>query len=102
MIPEKMRVWFGAVGTIAVIIIGAFASPESSDNTRANRAVSLFGLAVFITVLYGTSHNRRMIKWHTVIVGMLAQFLIALFVLRTSVGCTRAYCLRDTRTNDDR
>jgi hypothetical protein len=27
-----------------------------------------------------------MINWHTVIVGMLAQFILALFVLRTQVG----------------
>ena len=86
LIPEKMRIPAGAALTVAVIIVGAFASPESQDNTRANRAVSLFGLVVFIFVFWATSRNRKMIKWHTVIVGMLAQFIIALFVLRTKAG----------------
>ena len=87
MIPESLRLPLGAIGAIAVILIGAFASPESADNTRPNRAVSLFGLLVFIAVLYLTSRNRALVKWHTVIMGMLTQFIIALFVLRTGVGC---------------
>ena len=86
LIPEKMRIPAGAALTVAVIIVGAFASPESQDNTRENRAISLFGLVVFIFVFWATSRNRKMIKWHTVIVGMLAQFIIALFVLRTKAG----------------
>jgi CNT family concentrative nucleoside transporter len=85
LIPEKMRVPAGAALTIAVIIVGAFASEESEDNTRANRAISLFGLAVFIAGFYATSRNRNKM-WHTVIVGMLMQFIIALFVLRTTAG----------------
>ncbi|KAI8933669.1 hypothetical protein NX059_009389 [Plenodomus lindquistii] len=86
MIPQKMRVPAGAALTIAVIIVGSFASEESEDNTRANRAVSLFGLLVFIAGFWATSRNRSKIMWHTVIVGMLMQFIIALFVLRTGVG----------------
>ncbi|CBX97783.1 similar to H+/nucleoside cotransporter [Plenodomus lingam JN3] len=86
LIPEKMRVPAGAALTIAVIIIGSFVSEESEDNTRANRAVSLFGLLVFIFGFWATSKNRSKIVWHTVIVGMLMQFIIALFVLRTGVG----------------
>lgn len=46
LIPEKMRLPLGAVVVVGVLVIGAFASPESLDNNRANRAVSLFGLAV--------------------------------------------------------
>ncbi|KAL5119764.1 hypothetical protein ACEQ8H_002370 [Pleosporales sp. CAS-2024a] len=86
LIPEKMRVPAGAALTIAVILVGAFASEESQDNTRANRAVSLFGLAVFIAAFWATSRNRSKINWHTVIVGMLLQFIVALFVLRTGAG----------------
>lgn len=86
LIPEKMRIPLGAALTISVIIVGSFASEESEDNTRANRAVSLFGLGVFIAGFWATSRNRSKIMWHTVIVGMLLQFIIALFVLRTSAG----------------
>jgi CNT family concentrative nucleoside transporter len=86
MIPENMRVPLGAGLAIAVIIVGAFASPESQNNSRSNRAISLFGLIVFLFLFYITSRNRSKIVWHTVIVGMLTQFIIALFVLRTGVG----------------
>ena len=61
-------------------------SEESQDNTRANRAVSLFGMLVSICAMWATSRNRSKIQWHTVIVGYLAQFIIALFVLRTKAG----------------
>jgi CNT family concentrative nucleoside transporter len=86
MIPEKFRLPLGAAGTIAVFLVGTFIPAESADNTRANRAVSLFGLLVFIGIFYATSRDRKAIQWQTVIVGMLAQFLLALFVLRTKAG----------------
>ena len=98
MIPEGLRLPLGAIGAIAVILVGAFASPESADNTRPNRAVSLFGLLVFIAVLYLTSRNRALVKWHTVIMGMLTQFIIALFVLRTGVGCELSFPFEQVRT----
>ena len=36
---------------------------------------ALFGLAVFIAVLYATSHNRKAVNWHTVIAGMLVSII---------------------------
>jgi len=86
LIPEKARIPAGAALTIAVLIVGSMASEESADNTRANRAISLFGLVVFLFGFWITSRNRSKIVWHTVIVGMLCQYIIALFVLRTGVG----------------
>jgi CNT family concentrative nucleoside transporter len=86
MILEKLRLPLGAARTIAVIVAGTFGSPDSGDNTRANRAVSLFGLLVFIGTFYATSRDRKNINWQMVIVGLLAQFLLALFVLRTKAG----------------
>ena len=87
MVPEKLRLPAAATLAIAVILVGAFASPESQDNTRDNRAVSLFGLLVLIAAMWITSRDRKKIVWHTVIVGMLVQFIVALFVLRTKAGC---------------
>ncbi|RPB08227.1 hypothetical protein P167DRAFT_494437 [Morchella conica CCBAS932] len=85
-VPSKLRTPLSAVLVIGVYLIGAFASPESLNNTRDNRAVSLFGMLVFVGVLWATSKHRAHVKWHTVLVGMLMQFIIALFVLRTGVG----------------
>ncbi|KAF2458250.1 H+/nucleoside cotransporter-like protein [Lineolata rhizophorae] len=86
LIPDKFKIPAGAALVVAVILVGTFASPENQDNSRENRAVSLFGLLVFIFVLWITSRNRKAVRWHTVIVGMLVQFIIALFVLRTKAG----------------
>jgi CNT family concentrative nucleoside transporter len=99
LIPEKFRLPLGAAGTVAVILVGTFVSDESADNTRANRAVSLFGLLVFIGAFYATSRNRSAIQWQTVIVGMLAQFILALFVLRTQAGVSKTPCFGLTPTN---
>ena len=86
MIPDKLRIPAAALLVVAVIIVGSFVSEETQDNTRENRAVSLFGLVVLIFGFWATSKHRKNINWHTVIVGMLMQFVIALFVLRTGVG----------------
>lgn len=85
-IPPKFRIAAAATLVVSVFLLGSFISEESLNNTRENRAISLFGLLVFIAVLAVTSRNRRKIKWHTVLVGMLMQFIIALFVLRTGAG----------------
>ncbi|KAL8900001.1 MAG: hypothetical protein Q9192_001288 [Flavoplaca navasiana] len=85
-VPEKLKIPAGATIVVGVILIGGFTSPESVDNTRDNRAVSLFGLAVIIFVMWATSKHRKAVKWHTVIVGMLVQFIVALFVLRSGAG----------------
>jgi len=85
-IPEKLRMPIAGAITIAVFIIGTFASEESDDNTRENRAISLLGLAIFIFGFYITSNNRKAIQWQTVIVGMLTQYIVAIFVLRTTAG----------------
>lgn len=86
IVPQKLRIPLSATAVIAIFLVGSFASPESQDNNRANRAVSLFGLVVFVGVLWLTSRSRKKIMWHTVIVGLLVQFLTALFDLRTQVG----------------
>jgi hypothetical protein len=85
-IPEKMRIPLATLIIITVLLIGTFASPESSDNNFKNRGISIAGLAIFYIALYATSANRKMIVWRTVLVGLLCQYVLALFVLRTGVG----------------
>lgn len=84
--PPKFRKPAWALITVAVFLVGSFVPEETGDNTRANRAISLFGLVVMIAVLTATSRDWRRIPWHTVIGGMLSQFVVAVFVLRTQVG----------------
>lgn len=87
LIPQKLRYPAAAIGTIAVILIGTFVSPEiPGGSPRSDRAISFFGCVVAIFGLWATSNNRSKINWRPVISGMLIQFIIALFVLRTKAG----------------
>jgi concentrative nucleoside transporter, CNT family len=86
VIPEKFRIPAAAAVTIAVFLVGSMVSEESANNTRGNRAISLVGLGLMIAILWATSRDRRKIRWHTVIGGMLTQFIISVFVLRTDAG----------------
>jgi hypothetical protein len=85
-IPEKYRTWTGATVVLIVILAVTFGSPQTEQNSFANRGLSLFGLCVFYGLLYVTSADRKRIVWRTVFVGLLCQFVLALFVLRTKVG----------------
>ncbi|KAK0712387.1 putative nucleoside:sodium symporter protein [Lasiosphaeria miniovina] len=85
-IPARLHQPLAAAGTFAVFLVGSFVPEETGDNTRSNRAISIFGLLVMIALLTATSRDWRRIPWHTVIGGMLSQFIIALFVLRTHAG----------------
>lgn len=85
-IPSKLHKPLAAAGTVAVFLVGSMIPEESSENTRAARAQSLFGLVVMIAFMTGTSRSWRHIPWHTVIGGMLTQFIVAIFVLRTQAG----------------
>jgi len=85
-IPSKLHQPLAAAGTVAVFLIGSMIPEESGENTRAARAQSLFGLIVMIAVMTLTSRNWKKIPWHTVIGGMLTQFIVAVFVLRSQAG----------------
>ncbi|KAI0553438.1 H+/nucleoside cotransporter-like protein [Xylaria curta] len=86
MIPKVLHRPLAAVGTVAVFLLGTLVPAESGDNTRLGRLQALFGLVVMIFVMSITSRKFSAIPWHTVIGGMLTQFIIALFVLRTHAG----------------
>ena len=85
-IPQPLRIPAAGLLTAAAIVAGAFAPSASPGNSREERAVSLFGLVVFIAGLAATSRDWRAINWATVTVGLLSQFVVAILVLRTSVG----------------
>ncbi|ODV76614.1 uncharacterized protein CANTADRAFT_57965 [Suhomyces tanzawaensis NRRL Y-17324] len=87
LMPQRyQRLLVGATVTVAVMLVGGFVPTETEFSKRQDRAVSFFGIVVAIAGLYLTSNNRSKINWNTVIGGMLMQFIVALFVLRTSAG----------------
>ncbi len=50
------------------------------------RLMGLVGILAMLAIAYALSTNRRAIQLKTVVVGVVLQFLFALFVLRTEVG----------------
>lgn len=87
LIPNhNHRLMAGAAVTIAVMLVGTFVPTETSYSKRKDRVVSFAGILVCIFAGYLTSKNRSKINWNSVIGGMLMQFIIAIFVLRTEAG----------------
>lgn len=72
--------------TLLGLITSALVFPLTDGGSYLSRFQSLAGVIVLLTIMYATSSNRRAIPWNTVAAGLLLQFLIALFVLRTKLG----------------
>jgi CNT family concentrative nucleoside transporter len=70
----------------AVIVVTVFCLPEDAESPRLRRLIALFGMLVFLFVIWCCSNNRKKINWNTILTGTLLQFLLALFVFRCSVG----------------
>lgn len=83
---HSQRLLAGATITVGVILLGTFVPSETPYSRRKDRAISFFGMIVAIFGLWATSRDRSKVNWNTVIGGMLTQFIIALFVLRTKCG----------------
>ena len=85
-LPPVSRKPLAALVTLTAFLIGTFVPEETGENTRAARGISTAGLILMIALLAATSHDPKNIPWHTVIGGMLTQFVVAVFVLRTKAG----------------
>ncbi|CAO3635031.1 unnamed protein product [Mucor hiemalis] len=85
-LPKHIRSIAYGFFVLSVIVVTVFALPEKPESLRVQRLIALFGMIVFFTCLYITSTNRKAINWNTVLSGILLQFILALFVFRSSVG----------------
>ncbi len=59
------------------------------------RVISLLGLIVFVGIGYLFSVNRRAIQWSTVLWGIGLQLILAVFILKTTLGLTMFQFLGD-------
>lgn len=85
-LSARLKLVAGMAIVAAIILVGTFGSPGTPKSPRSDRAVGLFGLVVFLGGSYATSRDRKNVNFQAVIVGVLMQFLLGLFVLRTQTG----------------
>ncbi|CAO3613473.1 unnamed protein product [Cunninghamella blakesleeana] len=71
---------------VVVIVATVFSLPEQPESTRIQRLIALFGLFIFLVGTFACSNNHRAVNWNTVFCAILIQFLLALFVFRSSAG----------------
>ncbi|KAI8982070.1 Na+ dependent nucleoside transporter C-terminus-domain-containing protein [Mycotypha africana] len=85
-LSQRIRTLSWAFFVLVVIVVTIFSLPEKEESPRVRRLIALFGLVVFIGGTYGASTSRKHIPWNTISSAILIQFILALFVFRTSVG----------------
>jgi CNT family concentrative nucleoside transporter len=87
MIPRHLRIPALFIIFIIAMLVTAICAPiDPVYSSIPSRIQSFSGVIVIILLMAATSKDRNSIPWHTVAVGLLAQYIIALFVLKTSTG----------------
>lgn len=79
--------------TTACLLLTAICSPTGPSSSILSRLQSCFGIFLIIIFMFATSHDRRAIPWYTVASGLLLQYVIAMFVLKSTVGQNIFYFL---------
>jgi CNT family concentrative nucleoside transporter len=85
-IPARYRTPCLLAVVLIAIIIGAVVFPVDEGSSIISRFQSIGGVIVLLGIMWFTSEDRSSIPWHTVGAGMAAQYLVALFVLKTTPG----------------
>ncbi|KAI9275907.1 Na+ dependent nucleoside transporter C-terminus-domain-containing protein [Phascolomyces articulosus] len=80
----RNMLYFG--GVLIIIIVVVFAMPETENANRVQRLIGFVGLLFFLGGTFASSKNHRKINWNTVAGGILLQFVLGLFVFKTSAG----------------
>ncbi|KAJ3305218.1 hypothetical protein HDV03_001816 [Kappamyces sp. JEL0829] len=72
--------------TFVLILLTAFITPLAPGVSITSRLQAIAGIVALLVVMYALSTDRAAIPWHTVASGLLIQYLIAMFVLKTQIG----------------
>lgn len=88
-LDKKWHSPLGGAVVAAAILIGTFTSPASPGNELKDRAVSLLGFTLALFGLWISSKHRKHVQWRPVVVGVLGQFLLGVFVMRSQTGVSR-------------
>lgn len=96
---SKIRIWLNKtkiiVSLIALIIVCTFCVMNAQKSTNL---VSGLGILAFLGFAWIFSSHRSHIQWGQVLWGLLLQFALANFVLKTQVGQSIFVCLGEKIT----
>ncbi|KAG1468775.1 hypothetical protein G6F56_003641 [Rhizopus delemar] len=82
----RIRSFAWALIVVIVIVATVFSFPEKEESPRIRRLIALFGFFFLIFATWLTSAHRGAVKWNTISTAMFMQFVLALFVFRSTVG----------------
>ncbi|KAI9218907.1 Na+ dependent nucleoside transporter C-terminus-domain-containing protein, partial [Blastocladiella britannica] len=82
--------------TIAIAVVTILLTGSTDLGSVLDRFRSLLGVACIVALTYATSNNRSAVNWRLVSVGMFAQIVLGLFVLKTWIGQTVFRFISDT------
>ncbi|KAG0786220.1 hypothetical protein G6F57_008989 [Rhizopus arrhizus] len=83
---RRVRTIAWAAIVVVVIVATVFSFPEKEESPRIRRLIALFGFIVLIFGTWITSAHPKAVQWNTISTAMFIQFILALFVFRSSVG----------------
>ncbi|KAI8080220.1 Na+ dependent nucleoside transporter C-terminus-domain-containing protein [Gilbertella persicaria] len=83
---DRVRTLCYGITVICIIIATVLSFPEKQESPRVKRLIPLLGMTLFVVCSYLASVHRKAVPWNTIFTALLLQFLLALFVFRTSVG----------------
>lgn len=86
IVPEKFRPLAAFTVLMAVHLLATFVDKPHDNSARLDRFISFLGYWLCIACFYVSSNNRRKIDWKAVFGGILGQFALGLFILRTAAG----------------
>ncbi|KNZ57133.1 hypothetical protein VP01_2232g1 [Puccinia sorghi] len=83
---QRVRLTIGWLILLALWIASTFGIKIGQGNNYTDRVRSLVGVIIFQLGFWASSNNKSLIRWRTVIVGLILQQLLALVVLKSKAG----------------
>ncbi|OAV98675.1 hypothetical protein PTTG_07696 [Puccinia triticina 1-1 BBBD Race 1] len=83
---QKVRLSIGWLILLGLWLASTFGIKLGPGNSYTDRVRSLVGVIIFQLGFWASSKNRSLIRWRTVIVGLIVQQLLALLVLKSKAG----------------
>ena len=77
---------FSTIFLLSFKIAGIFSFGDIFSSIPQERLISVLGLLTIIAACWAVSENKQKVDWRLVGIGLIIQFALALFTLKTSIG----------------